>query len=253
MLMIISPAKSLDFESKSPITKVSQPVFETEANRIASELRNYSESELAKLMKISTNLSTLNRERFLRWTEKPAKKDIKQAILAFTGEVFRGLQANTFTENDFDFAQNHLRILSGMYGVLSPLDGIQPYRLEMGTKLKMDDSKHLYDFWGDKIRKQLEKDNGADKTIINLASNEYFKSIQAKHIDAKIITPVFKDLNKGELKVVTVYAKNARGQMVNFILKNRIEKPEDIKAFDVNGYEYADRLSDDNTWTFVRS
>jgi cytoplasmic iron level regulating protein YaaA (DUF328/UPF0246 family) len=252
MLILISPAKLLDFATKAHTEIASQPVFIEQANQLADEMRNYSVEDLMKLMNISHQLAELNQARFFAWKDHPESSDTKQALLAFTGEVFRGIKAAEMNDKDFEFAQKHLRILSGIYGVLRPMDLIQPYRLEMGTKLKLGDANSLYDFWGDRIRKQIEADNPKDKPIINLASNEYFKSAKAKQMKADIITPVFKDLNKGKLKVITIYAKNARGQMLNYIIKNRITEPEQLKAFDTNGYEYYDAMSDDKTWVFVR-
>jgi len=252
MLMLISPAKLLDFATEAHTQLASQPIFVKQANQLVNALRNYSVDDLMKLMNISRELAELNQSRFIAWKDQPEASDTKQALLAFTGEVYRGIKASEFDDTDFKFAQKHLRILSGLYGVLRPLDMIQPYRLEMGTKLSFNDVKTLYAFWGDRIRKQIQADNPQSKPIINLASNEYFKSVQAKQMKANIITPVFKDLNKGKLKVVTIYAKNARGQMVNYIIKNRITDPEQIKAFDLNGYEYHDAMSDDKNWVFVR-
>ncbi len=252
MLMLISPAKSLDFENPAPVSKTTRPRFKDEANYLASVLKTKSPDELQSLMNISSQLAELNHERYQLWLDKPVPKRSKQALPAFTGEVFRGIDASSFSAADFDFAQKHLRILSGLYGVLRPLDSIQPYRLEMGTKMQVDEHKNLYEFWGDDLTESINKELKKKDVIVNLASNEYFKSLNKKALKAPVITPVFKDYNKGSLKVVTVYAKNARGQMVRYITKNRITDIEQIKHFDVNGYAYDDNLSDDKRWVFVR-
>ncbi|MFW5768175.1 MAG: peroxide stress protein YaaA [Bacteroidota bacterium] len=252
MLMLISPAKSLDFESDFNISKSTKPVFRDKANQLIKELKKYSVEELQDLMDISYDLAQLNYDRFRLWQNDPEIPATKQALPAFTGEVFRGIDASSLSEEELAWSQEHLRILSGLYGILRPLDRIQPYRLEMGSKLKIDSKKNLYQFWGDKITKEIGKTPSAGDYIINLASNEYYKSVKPSQLQAKVITPVFKDFNKGELKVVTVYAKNARGQMVRYIIKNKINDPEKLKLFDVNGYAYDDKLSDEHRMVFVR-
>ncbi len=252
MLILISPAKSLDFD-KQNITEIkTKPVYHSDAAKLIRTLKSLSVNEIQDLMKISYDLAKLNFDRFKNWKSRPSDEQTKQALLAFTGEVFRGLQADSMNEEDLMYAQDHLRILSGLYGVLKPLDAIQAYRLEMGTKLNHNEFDNLYKFWGDRITLKVNSALDESKTIINLASNEYFKSLKTKKIKAKVITPVFKDYKNGVLKVITIYAKNSRGQMANFIIKNRIEEPEYIKAFDVNGYQFDANSSDGNTWTFVR-
>lgn len=252
MLIIISPAKSLDFNKPSNIQASSKPDFQKEASQIIKVLKDLSSKEIGELMRISHDLSKLNYDRFQNWKRTPKKSPIKQALFAFTGEVFRGLKTTDLSEDDLIYAQDHLRILSGLYGVLRPLDLIQPYRLEMGTKLEFETYNNLYQFWGDQITNKINKALDESKTIINLASNEYFKSLKKPKLKANIITPVFKDFSKGELKVITVYAKNARGAMTNFIIKNRIENPEEIKGFDTNAYSFDANSSDDNNWVFIR-
>jgi cytoplasmic iron level regulating protein YaaA (DUF328/UPF0246 family) len=252
MLMLISPAKSLDFDTPFSSDKLTKPEFSKEAAALVKVLREYSADELKSMMRISPALAELNQSRFLSWKKNPKEENCKAALPAFTGEVFRGINASSFSSEDYDFAQDHLRILSGLYGVLKPLDLIQPYRLEMGTKLEVGEHSNLYQFWGDSLNKKINALAGKEDVIINLASNEYFKAAKSRKLKARIITPVFKDYNKGKLKVVTVYAKNSRGQMVQYIVKNRITDPEKLKLFDVNGYEYHDGLSDENTWVFVR-
>lgn len=252
MLMLISPAKSLDFESTFKIKESTKPVFQNKANQLIKKLKKYSVEELQDLMDLSYDLAQLNYDRFRLWQENPEAPATKQALPAFTGEVFRGIDAATLSEKDIAWAQDHLRILSGLYGILRPLDRIQPYRLEMGTKLSIAEHKNLYRFWGDSITKETGKIPAAGDYTINLASKEYMKSVKPSQLKAKIITPVFKDFNKGELKVVTVYAKNARGQMVRYIIKNQITEPEKLKLFDINGYAYDDKLSDEHHMVFVR-
>ncbi len=252
MIAIISPAKTLDFETKAPVEKTSKPFFYEKANKLSKVLSNFSIEELEDLMNISYELAELNYSRFKLWSNKPDESNTKQALLAFTGEVFRGINAYSFNADDFEFAQKHVRILSGLYGVLRPLDGIQAYRLEMGTKLKYQNFDDLYSFWGNEITQQINKEHSKGDYVINLASNEYFKSINKKILKGTVITPIFKDYNKGELKVVTVYAKNARGQMIQHMVKNKITEPEQLKLFDSNGYEYSHNHSDRWNWVFVR-
>ena len=203
-------------------------------------------------MSISPELAALNVDRYQKWTPEPKREDTKQALLAFNGEVFRGLNAKEMSEEDLQFAQGHLRILSGLYGLLRPLDLIQPYRLEMGTRLKYYSYKNLYDFWGDKITKRINTDLGDSKCVVNLASTEYFKSVKEPKLNKKVITPIFKDFSKGEYRVLMTYAKNARGVMANYIIKNRITEPDLMKSFDANGYAYDPSQSDENNWVFTR-
>lgn len=254
MIAIISPAKTLDFESKVQTKKYSNPGFLNESEKLIHELRKFKPNEIAKLMSVNDDLANLNVERFLSW-ERPFKpENAKQALLAFKGQVFVGLDAKSLVESDLLFAQEHLRILSGLYGVLKPLDLIQAYRLEMGTKLKNPKGKNLYEFWGTKladfINKELSKHK--EKTLINLASNEYFKAIKPKTIQGEIITPVFKESRGADFKVITVYAKTARGLMSRFMIKNRIQNTEDLKAFDMDGYLFNQDLSTETEWVFTR-
>ena len=205
-------------------------------------------------MKISDKLGTLNYLRFNEWKPPFNLNNAKQALLAFKGDVYTGIEAETFSNQDLKFAQKHLRILSGLYGVLKPLDLMQAYRLEMGTQFENKQGKDLYEFWGGKLTDQVNKDLKAakSKVLINLASNEYFKSLQAEDIDAEIIVPVFKDFKNGKYKIISFYAKKARGLMSAYIIKNRLKKPEDIKAFDVDGYKYSKSESSGNNWVFLR-
>ena len=253
MISVISPAKSLDFETKPVTEKFTQPDFLKEAAAINSKLKKLKSNDLVKLMGISAKLATLNAERNQVWELPFTQENAKQAILAFNGDVYEGLKATTFSDADFEFAQQHLRILSGLYGVLRPLDLIQAYRLEMGTKLGIERSKDLYHFWADKVTKQLNnevKANGG--VLINLASTEYLKAIDLKKFKGDIIFPEFKEGKDGEYKIISFFAKKARGMMSRFIIENRLEKAEDLKAFNSEGYHFNYHLSKDNHWVFTR-
>ncbi len=254
MITIISPAKTLDFSTKASIKKHTNPVFLNESEELIHELRNFKPNEIAKLMSVNDELANLNVERFLSWQSPFKPGNAKQALLAFKGQVYLGLDAKSFSESDLLFAQDHLRILSGLYGVLRPLDLIQAYRLEMSIKLKNPKGKNLYEFWGVKLAEFINKElaRQKEKTLINLASNEYYKAIKPKTIQGEIITPVFKELKGNEFKVITVYAKTARGLMSRFMIKNRIENSEDLKAFDLDGYLFNHDLSTKKEWVFTR-
>jgi len=254
MQIVISPAKSLDFE-----TPVSYPDFTnyrltTEPPKIIKKLNTFKVDELSSLMKISQKLSELNYIRFKEWEYPFAEDKGKQALFAFKGDVYSGLDAYSLTNDDVCYVQNKLSILSGLYGLLRPLDLILPYRLEMGTKVKVGNAKNLYAFWGNKITDLLKSDMEANQNsvLINLASNEYFKSVKTKDLSVPVITPVFKDLKDGEYKLISFYAKKARGLMTRFIVKNRISDPEELKAFNLDGYYYNSRLSTDNQPVFTR-
>ncbi len=253
MIAVISPAKSLDFDSKPTTNKFSIPVFLNEAEKINTILRQLAPADLAELMGISDKLATLNTERNLMWHTPFTPGNAKQAILAFNGDVYEGLQASSFSAKQFEVVQDKIRILSGLYGILKPLDLIQPYRLEMGTKLKIGQQANLYQFWEEKITQTINseiKETGG--ILINLASQEYFKAINTKKIDGEIINPVFKDSKNGDYKIISFFAKKARGLMSRFIVENNISNPEDLKAFDLEGYYYNNRLSKGSNWVFTR-
>jgi len=252
--MVISPAKTLDFESL-PTTKVSSvPAFLPQSEKLIAQLRKLSPEDISSLMGISEKLGQLNFERFLNWHTPFDSKNAKQAILAFQGDVYTGLEANTFTAKDFRFAQKHLRILSGLYGLLRPLDLIQPYRLEMGSKFQYTGGRNLYQVWADDLTCAVNAQLKVSKSsvLLNLASNEYFKVIDKKALHGDVITPVFKDLKNEKFKIISFYAKKARGMMSAYIIKNKITKVEDIKQFDVAGYRYNESLSSARDWTFTR-
>lgn len=254
MLMVISPAKTLDFTTPPVIDKFSMPDFLDDSRALIEELRALSPADISGLMHISDKLGLLNFDRFQAFSTPFSPDNAKQAVLAFQGDVYTGLNASAFKARDFDFAQKHLRILSGLYGLLRPLDLIQPYRLEMGTKFKNARGDNLYQFWGESLTRalnqQLAEQNS--RTLINLASNEYFKAIKPRQLKADIITPVFKDWKNGQYKIISFYAKKARGLMSAYIITNRIKDAEQIKAFDVDGYAFAPELSAEREWVFTR-
>lgn len=259
MLILISPAKTLDFETAAPIKRFSQPEFIADTAKLVAQLRQLSASEVSSLMKISDKLGELNSDRFKTWQAEFDDTNAKQALLAFQGDVYQGMAVDNYSSADFVYAQDHLRILSGLYGVLRPLDLIQPYRLEMGTKIahsKLQDlpADTLYEFWADKLTQAVnhQLDKLDQKIIVNLASNEYFKAVKPKLLQGEIITPVFKDWKNDKYKIISFYAKKARGMMASYMIKNRIENPEDIKGFAEAGYSYNPELSQDNDLIFTR-
>ena len=254
MIVVISPAKTLDFEEKNSNLPMSEPRFLEKSQEIIDEIKNYDSYSLEKLMKISTKLATLNRDRYQVWT--PSLDTAKQCILAFKGDVYRGLDEGSLTDSELFYANEHLRILSGLYGVLRPFDGINEYRLEMGTKLKVNDLKDLYEFWDRTLEESLieELKNHKNKTIVNLASNEYFKSVEGlmKSDKVNVITPIFKELRGDEYKIISFNAKKARGIMTRYIIQNEIEDIEDIKKLDVDGYLFNEEMSTDKELVFIR-
>lgn len=259
MLILISPAKTLDFETPAPIKRFSQPDFLADTEKLVRELKQLSAAEISSLMKISDKLGELNADRFKTWQPDFDDTNAKQALLAFQGDVYQGMAVDSFEPEDFDFAQEHLRILSGLYGILRPLDLIQPYRLEMGTKLAHSklqglSANTLYEFWADKLTQIInqELEQLDSKIVVNLASNEYFKAVNRKILSGDIITPVFKDWKNGKYKIISFYAKKARGMMAAYIIKNRLKNTEGIKDFAEAGYSYNDDLSDEKTLTFTR-
>lgn len=253
MLIVISPAKTLDFEAAPVTQKHSQPEMLEQSQLLIDDLRKLSAADIASLMKLSDKLAGLNMARFQEWQPPFNLDNAKQAVLAFKGDVYTGLDADTLDEAGFDFAQQHLRILSGLYGVLKPLDLMQAYRLEMGTRFSNVRGKDLYQFWGSRIREKLQAEQGlADGILINLASNEYFKAVEAKKLDARIITPQFKDWKNGQYKMISFYAKKARGLMSRYIIDNRISDPDQIKRFDYEGYRFSADMSKGDEWVFIR-
>lgn len=253
MIILLSPSKTLGFSSIEHNFH-STPVLEKEAIELASILKKKSQKQIANLMSLSDKLAELNYDRFQNF-EKSTPSHAKQALLAFKGDVYTGFELESYSDEDFEFAQQHIRILSGLYGVLKPMDLIQPYRLEMGTQLKNKKGKNLYEFWGNRIARQLinELNDHKNPFLVNLASNEYFKSLDKKTIaKCPVITPQFKEYKAGKYKIVAIFAKQARGMMANFIIKNKIQDPVHIKAFDENGYSFNENLSNENEWIFTR-
>ena len=254
MIIVLSPAKTLDYEPQSYTKKHSTPDFLDDSQALIDVLQKKSKSQVAKLMSLSDKLADLNVQRYKDWQLPFDTDNAKQALLAFKGDVYQGFDCDTWKAADFTFAQKHLRILSGLYGLLRPLDLMQPYRLEMGTKLKTDRGKNLYEFWGDQITDGINQAIKASKSkaFVNLASNEYFDAVDASELSVPIVTPVFKDEKNGKYKIISFYAKKARGMMANYIIRNRITKPEDLRNFDVAGYQFDAASSDDQTITFLR-
>ncbi|MDX1669633.1 MAG: peroxide stress protein YaaA [Limnobacter sp.] len=253
MIVVLSPAKSLDYESPLPTSKATQPKFVGQAAELIQELKPMSPAQLSDLMSISDNLAVLNATRYEQWSEKFTKKNSRPAVLAFNGDVYDGLDAASLSEDDLEFAQNHIRILSGLYGILRPLDLMQPYRLEMGTKLGNSAGKDLYAFWRQTIAPALNKElKGQKPVLVNLASDEYFKSIDKKALNADIIQPVFQDYKNGQYKIISFFAKKARGLMARYVIDHRIEDPEQLKQFDSEGYCFTPEASTDTKWVFRR-
>ncbi|WP_417511677.1 peroxide stress protein YaaA [Methylophaga sp.] len=253
MLTVISPAKTLDFDTPPTTQKHSQPRFLSQSQELIDTLRQMSTADIASLMKLSDKLAGLNVARYETWQTPFNLDNAKQAVLAFQGDVYTGLDAETLDEKQLTFAQKHLRILSGLYGVLKPLDLIQPYRLEMGTKLDNANGKDLYAFWGSDIRQSLQAEDAMqDEVLINLASNEYFKAVEAKKLKARIITPVFKDWKNGQYKMISFYAKKARGMMSRYIIEHELQDPDRIKDFDTDGYRFSADMSKKDEWVFIR-
>ncbi|MCG8707564.1 peroxide stress protein YaaA [Brenneria sp. 4F2] len=254
MLIIISPAKTLDYTSPLATKRYTQPALLDYSSQLISICKKLTPAQISSLMGISDRLGSLNAGRFNDWHPDFTPDNARQALLAFKGDVYTGLAAENLSEEDFDFAQQHLRMLSGLYGVLRPLDLMQPYRLEMGIKLGNKAGKDLYSFWGDIITDNLNQALSAqgDDILINLASDEYFKSVQPKKLNARLIKPVFLDEKNGKFKVISFYAKKARGLMSRFIIQNRLTKPEQLKAFNVEGYVFADAESSAHELVFKR-
>lgn len=254
MKVVISPAKSLDYTTDLPLTTFTNPVFLKQSKEINTVLKDLTPNELKDLMSISDKLAELNwqrnQERKYKLTELNPK--VRQAMYAFNGDVYTGLDAYSLSSEKVDYLQEHLRILSGLYGLLKPLDAMESYRLEMGTKLPINDKKDLYDFWKETLTKSLNKELKKNDVLINLASNEYFSAIDKKAIKATIITPEFKDYKDGKLKMISFFAKKARGLMVRYMADHAIENHEDLKLFNSEGYQFDVSLSTETKWVFTR-
>ena len=254
MLVTLSPSKGQDFEEPALSKKYSKPADLKDSELLIKELRKIKSKRLREMMDISENIAELNVDRFKTFKTPFTTKNAKQAIFAFKGDVYSGLELSSFDEDDYAYAQDHLRILSGLYGCLRPLDLIQPYRLEMKTKLKNERGDNLYQFWDDRITRSINKELKKQKeaVLVNLASNEYFKSVKPKLLEGRLLNINFKETKNGKTRVVAIFAKRARGMMADYIIRNRIEKPEDLKKFRLGGYKFNKELSDDKQWTFER-
>ena len=254
MIITLSPSKGQDFETPGLTKKYSRPADLKDSELLIRELRKIKPVKLQQLMDVSSNIAELNVGRYRSFQTPFTLKNARQAILAFKGDVYSGIDVEHFTAEDYDYAQNHLRILSGLYGCLRPLDLIQPYRLEMKTKLKNPRGDNLYQFWGEEITNSLNKalKKQQQPVLVNLASNEYFKSVKPKLLQGELLNINFKETKNGKTRVVAIFAKRARGMMADYIIRNRIEAPAGIKKFRKDGYRFSKALSDDKQWTFER-
>lgn len=252
MLFLLSPAKTLDFEQSASTDQFTMPEFLADSEVLVKKARKLKADDLKSLMKVSDAIAELNVERFAKWNQPFNLQNAKQAGFAFRGDVYTGLSIDSCEEQQLDYLQRHVKILSGLYGLLKPLDLMQPYRLEMGVKFENPEGGNLYQFWGDKLTDKLNDELDDDSVIINLASNEYFKSVKKSKLKGRLVTPVFKDLKNGEYKMISFYAKKARGLMVRYAADICAEQPEDLKGFNYEGYKYSKDLSDGDTWVFTR-
>ena len=254
MLTLISPAKTLDFETAPTTRRATQPEFIEQAASLVDDARKMAPQDIASLMGVSDAIADLNHHRFMNWSAPFSLDNAKQAVLAFKGDVYTGLEAETLSADELRFAQKHLRILSGLYGLLRPLDLMQPYRLEMGLKFANNGGDNLYQFWGEQLTDAVNRDlaKSETKVLVNLASNEYYKSIKPKALDADVISPVFKDLRGGKYKVISFFAKKARGQMARYIIEKGLNDPAGIKRFRKDGYRYNKDESTAREWVFTR-
>jgi cytoplasmic iron level regulating protein YaaA (DUF328/UPF0246 family) len=254
MLTVISPAKTLDFETPPTTRKATQPLLLERSAELVEDARALSPEDIRSLMGVSEKLADLNHRRFMNWGTPFTLDNAKQSLLAFKGDVYTGLEAETLSAHQLNFAQKHLCILSGLYGLLRPLDLMQPYRLEMGLKFTNRGGGNLYEFWGDSITRALNQQlkKSGSPVLVNLASNEYFKSVQAGELDAEVITPVFKDLKNGKYRVISFFAKKARGQMARFIIDKELNEPDGLKKFRVDGYRYSRGESTAREMVFTR-
>jgi len=254
MIITLSPSKGQDFETPGPTKKHSKPANLEDSELLIKELNKIKTADLRALMDISEDLAILNAGRYRAFKTPFTVKNSRQAIFAFKGDVYSGIDLDTFTADNFDYAQNHLRILSGLYGCLRPLDLIQPYRLEMKTRLKNSRGENLYQFWGDSITESLNKalKKQQEPVLVNLASNEYFRSVKPGLLDGRLLSINFKETKKGKTRVVPIFAKRARGMMADYIIRNTIESPVAIRKFKQGGYRFSKELSDDKQWTFER-
>ena len=254
MLLILSPAKALDYKTPPHVATYTMPAFLEHSATLIRQLRELSPADIANLMDLSDPLAALNFNRYAEWSLPFTPENAKQAVLAFDGDVYDGLAAKTLSADDLAFAQQHVRILSGLYGILKPLDLMQAYRLEMGTKFKNEGGKDLYAFWGETLLAAINAElaDMARPVVVNLASEEYFKAAVGRKIAGEVIQPVFEDWKNGKYKIISFYAKRARGLMTRYAVLNRLTQPEDLQGFDADGYAFAPEASDKTTWVFRR-
>ena len=252
MLMLVSPAKTLDYETPLPFDEYTQPEMLDQSKLLIDELVDLTPKDVASLMNLSDKLALLNVNRFQHWSMPFTPENARPAMYAFKGDVYTGLDAYSLKKADVNFAQKHLRMLSGLYGLLKPLDLMQPYRLEMGTKFGNQRGGNLYEFWGERITQKINDEAASKDVVLNLASNEYFKAVKTKLLNGRVITPVFKDEKNGQYKIISFYAKKARGLMAAYVIKNRIKDVEEIKQFDVTGYVFSPEQSNEKEWVFLR-
>ncbi|PTB19320.1 peroxide stress protein YaaA [Trinickia symbiotica] len=256
MIIVLSPAKSLDYETPPHVRRHTIPDFVEDAAQLVEGLRRLSPQQIATLMGVSDSLAQLNFQRYADWSPEFGLHNAKQAVLAFNGDVYEGFDAKSLSAADLDYAQQHVRVLSGLYGLLRPLDLLQPYRLEMGTRFSNVRGKDLYAFWGERItdalNEQLRKKKRGARVLVNCASEEYFKSVKPKRLEAPVVTPVFEDWKGGRYKVISFHAKRARGLMARFAVEHRLGAPEELKAFAAEGYSFDEAASNDATYVFRR-
>lgn len=252
MIVLISPAKKLDFNTPTTHIEQTKPELLAKANKLMVELKKLNSEDVGKLMKLSTNLSELNYSRFQSFKKNYNPDTSKQAAFAFNGDTYTGLDIKSFSKSELKEAQKKIRILSGLYGILKPMDLIQPYRLEMGTKFQHASYKNLYDFWGNQVTEIVNSESSKKSVVVNCASNEYFSVINKSELDAQLITPVFKEKKNGEYKVISFNAKRARGMMAAFIVKNKLSKADEINNFNLDGYKFNKKLSTPDQPTFTR-
>lgn len=252
MIVVISPAKKLDFETPAPVKKFTQPNELEKAKKLIKELKKCDAKTISSLMKLSDDLTKLNMKRYKEFKTPFNLENAKQAMFAFKGDTYVGLDADTMKPKEIDYAQKHLRILSGLYGLVAPLDLVQPYRLEMGTKFAVDGKKNLYEYWNETITEQLSGLLAKEKVLVNLASKEYFSAVKVKELEAKVITPAFKEKKGDEFKMVGFFAKKARGMMSRYIIENQIDDPKALLDFNVDGYQYNKKLSKPLVPVFTR-
>lgn len=252
MLIVVSPAKKLDFETESPTTEFSTPDFLDTSKKLIKDLKKLNSEDISKLMKISKTLGDLNFTRFQSFKTPFTLKNAKQAAYAFKGDTYVGLDFDSFNKAEVKYSQKHFRILSGLYGLLRPLDLIQPYRLEMGTSFGIGNSKNLYGVWKDSITEKLNTELKKEKVLVNLASKEYFSAIDFDNLNGQVITPVFKEKKNGVYKIISFNAKRARGLMSQYILKNKVDSVDKLKEFNLDKYKFNAKMSSDNEFVFTR-